>query len=165
MTLKNLAPIFIFTGVAMLAAGCASSNFRPYSGVQKDWPTSPGCLMETNNAVPTYFGFPPRAYVVVGCLDETAAPICASRVVRYAASRAKALGGDAIIVLDQGRQYVGSATHGTAYVYGPGPGYGSETATYNGVSRPLYEGTASVLVIKFKSMDVTSNRAETDTAH
>ena len=101
------------TALVMLS-GCATSKFRPYSGAQQDWPTSPGSFIETNSTIPTYFGLPPKPYEVLGYLDATTAPIRRSGVVSYAASRAKALGGDAIIVLREGSEYAGTFNFGSA---------------------------------------------------
>lgn len=101
---------FILLLVTMLGllTGCAISDFKPYSGAQQDWPTAPGGFIESKYAVPTYYGPPSRPYEVLGYLDVTTAPIRRRGVVRYAASRAKELGGDAIVVLHEGAEYRGT---------------------------------------------------------
>ncbi len=143
----------------LMLSGCAIADFRPYSGAQQNWPTAPGAFMETNNAVPTYFGPPSRPYEVLGYLDATTAPIRRRGVVRFAASRAKQSGGDAIIVLQEGSQYVGTYSSGSAYTSGSANGYtsgntfygrGTATTSYSGNSFPMFAGRASVIVIKFK---------------
>lgn len=78
---------------------------------------------------------------MLGYLDARTAPIRRRGVVRYAASRAKELGGDAIIVLQEGSEYVGTYSGGSAYTYGSASGYsygnsyygsGSATTSYSG---------------------------------
>ena len=84
--------------VALFLSGCALADFEPYSGQQQKWPTSPGTFVNNTYVVPIYFGYPPRAYNVIGYLDTTTAPIRHRGVVAFAARRAKELGADAIIV-------------------------------------------------------------------
>src|SRR5216684_1155926 len=106
--------ILISTSLLAVLSGCATSDFKPYSGAQQEWPTAPGGFIETKYAVPTYYGPPPRHYEILGYLDATAAPIRKRGVVRYASSRAKDLGGDAIIVLQEGAEYRGTYSSGEA---------------------------------------------------
>lgn len=161
MKSKHVAPVL--GCIALLLAGCATSDFKPYSGTQQDWPTAPGGFIDTKNALPTYYSPPPRPYIVLGYLDARTAPIRRRGVVRYAASRAKELGGDAIIVLQEGSEYVGTYSGGSAYTYGSASGYsygnsyygsGSATTSYSGASVPLFAGRASVIIIKFKPADI-----------
>jgi hypothetical protein len=79
---------------------CTIADFEPYSGQQQqNWPTSPGTFVSNEYIVPTYFGYPPRPYNVMGYLDARTAPIRHRGVVVFAARRAKELGADATIVL------------------------------------------------------------------
>src|SRR5882724_10807144 len=101
-TLVSVFAWLSLVSVTLLLEGCATSDFKPYSGAQQDWPTAPGGFMETKYDVPTYYGPPPRPYEVLGFLEATTAPIRRRGVVRYAAVQAKKLGGDAIVVLHEG---------------------------------------------------------------
>ena len=144
---------------AAALTGCATADFTPYQGAQQNWPTARGAFVNTQYAVPAYYGYPPRPYVVLGYLDATTAPIRRRGVVEFAARRAKEIGGDAIIVQSSGSQYAGTLHSGGAFTsgnytgtYGYGNIYGSGYATTNawGSSVPLFRGKASVLIIKFK---------------
>jgi hypothetical protein len=151
--------------------GCAVARFKPYVGAQQNWPTAPGAFVENKYAVPAYFSPPPRPYNVLGYLDATTAPIRRKGVVAFAARRAKEVGGDAIVVLQEDSEYVGTYSSGSAYTTGAvtgsyagrttyGPGYASTTGNIYGrgyattsassFSVPMFAGKASVLIIKFK---------------
>jgi hypothetical protein len=154
--LADTAPLVVLLG---LLCSCATSDFKPYSGGQQDWPTAPGGFIDSKYAVPTYYGPPPRPYEVLGYLDATTAPIRRRGVVGYAANRAKELGGDAIVVLREGAEYRGTYHTGSAYTSSSANGYsygnsfygsGSATTTYSGNSFPMFAGRASVIIIKFK---------------
>jgi hypothetical protein len=148
-----------FVVLLALQSGCATSDFKPYSGTQQNWPTAPGGFIETKYAVTAYYGPPPKPYEVLGYLDATTAPIRRRGVVRYAANKAKELGGDAIIVLQVGSEYRGTFNSGSSETSGIFNGYSqgssfsgnlNATTSYNSSSIPLFAGKASVIVIKFK---------------
>src|SRR5690348_15253411 len=91
--------------------------------------------------VPTYFGYPPRPYNVIGYLDATTAPIRHRGVVAFAARRAKELGADAIIVLSHGTEYAGTISTGSAFTSGQFYGSGfNATTTGTSFSGPLVFG-------------------------
>jgi len=150
--MKSKPIITVLGCVTLLLAGCATSDFRPYSGAQQVWPTSPGAFIETKYAVPAYFGLPPMPYEVLGYLNATTgiSPLLTRGGIKYAASRAKQIGGDAIIVLGEGAQYLGTVSGGSGYT---SYGGGSATSSYGGASVPLYQDRASVIIIKFKKTD------------
>jgi hypothetical protein len=146
--MKNLISATVLA--ALLLSGCAIADFEPYSGQQQNWPTSSGTFVNTTYVVPTYFGFPPRPYSVIGYLDATTAPIRHRGVVGFAARRAKELGADAIIVLSHGTQYAGTISSGDAFTSGQFYGNGfSATTTATGSSTPLFFGKASIILIKW----------------
>jgi hypothetical protein len=93
------------------------------------WPTSPGTFVNNTYVVPTYFGYPPRPYNVIGYLDTTTAPIRHRGVVALAARRAKELSADAIIVLSHGTEYAGTITTGSAFTSGQFYGNGFNATT------------------------------------
>ncbi len=157
--MRHIPSLLFYPVLAILLAGCATSDFKPYSGAQQDWPTAPGGFVENKYAVPAYYGPPPKPYEIIGYLDATTAPIRQRGVLKYAASRAKELGGDAIIVLHEGKEYVGTHHSGSAHTTGRFSGYqsggafygrGSATTSYSGDSFPMFAGKASVIIIKFK---------------
>jgi hypothetical protein len=72
-----------------------------------------------------------------------------------AANEAKARGGDAIILQGSSREYAGTISTGGATATGNYwgnvyAGTANATATSWGASVPVFQGKASVLVIKFK---------------
>jgi len=87
----------------------------------------------------------------LGYLDATTAPIRGRGVVAFAARRAKELEADAIIVMQQGQEYAGSISSGSAYTSGFLYNRGfTATTTGTGFSAPLFLGKAEVLAIKWK---------------
>jgi hypothetical protein len=133
-------------------SGCAIGDFTSYSGQQQNWPTQPGSFVSTNYVIPAYVhSWPDRPYIVLGYLDATTAPIRRRGVVAFAARRAKELGADAIIVMQQGQEYAGSINSGSAYTSGVLYNSGFTAATTGtGFSAPLFLGKAEVLAIKWK---------------
>lgn len=168
--MKPLLNVPLLTTLAAFA-GCAMADFKPYVGAQQKWPTSPGTFMDTKYAVPTYYGPPPRPYRVLGYVDAMTAPVRRRGVVAFAARRAKELGGDAIVVMQEGSEHVGTYSTGSAYTSGNVTGsyygrtnylgagtYGTTGNLYgtgfsstqsSSLSIPMFAGKASVLVIKF----------------
>ena len=142
----------IVTLATLLFSGCAIGDFTSYSGQQQNWPTQPGSFVSRNYVIPAYVhSWPDRPYVVLGYLDATTAPIRRQGVVAFAARRAKELGADAIIVMQQGQEYAGSISSGSAYTSGTLYNTGFiATTTGTGFSAPLFLGKAQVLAIKWK---------------
>jgi hypothetical protein len=135
----------------LLLSACAIADFEPYSGQQQNWPTSPGTFVNNTYVIPTYFGYPPRPYNVVGYLDATTAPMRRRGVVAFAARRAKELGADAIIVLSHGTEYAGTISTGSAFTSGQFYGTGfNATTTGTSFSGPLVFGKASIIMIKWR---------------
>lgn len=146
---------FLFLAVA----SCATSEFTAYEGAQQQWKTAPGAFAKSGYAVPVYYSVPSRPYNVLGYIDATTAPVRRRGVVKFAASKAKEVGGDAIIVISEGSEYAGTFhnasantnSQATAYMAGnTAYGYGTSTTNLTGSSVPLYKGRAGVIVIKFK---------------
>ena len=139
--------------VAVLLSGCAVADFTQYSGQQQNWPTQPGSFVATQYAIPAYIhSYPNRPYNVIGYLDATTAPIRRRGVVAFAAQRAKELGADAIIVLEEGQEYAGSISTGNAYTTGNFyPGGFNATTTGTRFSGALFRGRAQVLAIKWRA--------------
>jgi hypothetical protein len=108
---KNLLPLLFAT---IFFSGCAIGDFTPYSGQQQSWPTQPGSFVSTKYVIPAYIhSWPDRPYLVLGYLDATTAPIRRRGAVAFASRRAKELGADAIVVMQQGQEYAGSISTGS----------------------------------------------------
>ena len=142
-------PRFILLSIAAVLTGCANVDFMPYTGAQQNWPTASGAVISTKYAVPVYRGLPPRPYVVLGEVAAEHGQTWAwsdaeSEALESAADEAKKRGGDAIIVQGSKSEYAGSVSMANAFANG------NFNATAFGISRPVFQGKASVLVIKFK---------------
>jgi hypothetical protein len=59
---------FLFIALLLLS-GCSETEFHPYVGQQRNWPTSPGGFVNTYEGVPVYFTWPPHPYIVLGSMD------------------------------------------------------------------------------------------------
>lgn len=150
------APMKTFPLLTLLFAavltGCATVDFMPYTGAQQNWPTASGALVSMKYAVPVYRGLPPRPYVILGAVAASHGQTWAwsdaeSEAMASAANEAKARGGDAIILQGSSREYAGTYSTGGATATG---NYRNVYATGWGASFPVFQGKASVLVIKFK---------------
>jgi hypothetical protein len=72
-------------------------------------------------------------------------------VVGFAAQRAKELRSDAIIVLEEGQEYAGSISTGSAFTTGNFyPGSFNATTIGTGVSEALFRGRAQALANKWR---------------
>lgn len=148
-TLSLRSVLFAF----FLVSGCAVGDWTPYAGRQQTWPTQPGSFVKTNWAVPVYINsWPDRPYTVLGYLTVETAPIRRrfGGPVAFAAKRAKDLGADAIIVMDQGERYAGSFSQSVG-AFG-GMFNGSGFSGYNsgtGYSHAMFFQTGKVIAIRY----------------
>jgi hypothetical protein len=67
MRTNRIAPLALLT--ATLSGCFTEANYHPYGGAQGKNPTAAGSFIDTNYAVPTYYGYPPRPYRVLGEMD------------------------------------------------------------------------------------------------
>src|ERR1700760_3942640 len=113
--------MLFLVAACLLVCSCASHEFHPYVGQQPKWPTSPGAFVDSQYAVPVYYGYPARAYSVVGFLEETSHGRF-SDAVEDAANSAKQLGADAVLLESHGKssEAVGAFTNGTVMPMGAG---------------------------------------------
>jgi hypothetical protein len=96
MRTNRIAPLALLT--ATLSGCFTEANYHPYAGAQGKNPTAAGSFIDTNYAVPTYYGYPPRPYRVLGEMDtETHGRY--RDALAAAANRASQYGADAIVVL------------------------------------------------------------------
>lgn len=169
-----IPPLLVPGVTAMLIAGCAWAEFKPYQGVQRAWPTASGSFMKQGTVIPVYYGYPPKPYVVLGIIETTTAPIRRKQAVSFAARRGQEMGADALLVLEEGKEYVGtigqSIVSGASFSRGsfsststlaPFPfdrvdtrGQYSGSSSYSsygtGISTPVYRGKAAVVAIQFQ---------------
>lgn len=151
--------------MCVLLGGCASPEFTPYVGKQ-DWPQGSGSIVETNYAVPIYYGWPDKPYIVLGAITVEGNNHAA--VARYAKSKGadaliyrKTLTGNAGTYTTPG--YANSITSGN-FSYGQYQGY--TTTTYTpGVSVPIIISVSAYNAIKWEDQSVEplseTNNSET----
>lgn len=169
---NQMIRLILITTLSLIAmlTGCTSTEFTPYAGAQQNWPIASGAFVSNKYVIPVYQGPPPRPYIVLGYIEAaTSAGTGDYRTdaINAAARRARAIGGDAIIVQSNGREYAGTYSTGGAVTSGNysgnvtgtavGPnvigtvsGTGYSTTSSWGIGAPLSRGRATVFVIKFK---------------
>ena len=105
---------FSLLGASLLFCGCASHEFHPYVRQQQKCPTSPGAFVDSQYAVPVYYGYPAQRYMVIGYLAENSHGRF-SNAVKEAANSAKQLGADAVLVESRGKssEPIGARTNAT----------------------------------------------------
>ena len=136
---KTIAAKLVTIGIGLTLTGCGTPNFTRYEGAQRNWPVSPGALVDRKYAVPVYYGPPPQPYFVMGTVI--------SNDVEDAADDAKKLGGDAIVVLGQQSRYAGTFSTGSATAYG----FGNNVSAFgSGFTVPIMRSEASAAVIRWK---------------
>lgn len=142
----------LLCAAAAVFSGGAIADFTPHSGQQQNWPTQPGAFVYTKYVISAHVhSWPNRPYVVIAYLEAITAPIRRRGVVAFAARRAKELGADAIIVMQQGQEYAGTISNGSAFTSGNVYNNGSTaTTTGTAVAVPLFFGKAQVLAIRWK---------------
>jgi hypothetical protein len=132
-------------GACLLFCACASHEFHPYVGQQQKWPTSPGAFVDSQYAVPVYYGYPAKPYSVFGYLEETSHGRF-SNAVEDAANSAKQLGADAVVVESHGKssEPIGALTNATITPIG-------ESANVTGTAIIAHRHTdrATVVLIKW----------------
>ena len=75
LLLLCLSGLFL-TGCDHFAAdGNLTRYYQPYTGMQKDWPTSPGSFVTTENGMTIYHSYPPLPYAIIGRFDRPDIPL------------------------------------------------------------------------------------------
>jgi hypothetical protein len=137
-----------FCSLIVLIA-CKSNDFHAYQGQQQHWPTAPGAFIDTKYAVPAYYGYPPRAYTVLGSSDEETHGRF-SNALASAAEEAQKQGADAILVLSHAHHAEGSV--GVTNGFGNVNAFGNSaffTGTATTVNIPHRVDQAQVMLIKW----------------
>jgi hypothetical protein len=149
----NVKSLSLF-GASLLFCACASHEFHPYVGQQQKWPTSPGAFVDSQYAVPVYYGYPAQPYTVVGYLEETSHGRF-SNAVEDAAKSAKQLGADAVLVESHGKssEPIGALTNATIT-----PSSRNATVTGTTIIAHRHTDRATVVLIKWHASD----RGETE---
>ncbi len=141
--IRKITPVL--AAASMLLFGCAdyTEKYAQYEGQQRNWPVSIGATVDTQEAVPVYYGPPPRPYAVLGQLAAKSD----GNTLRELAKSAKAKGADAIIFGDSKvvNEGYASISNGSAFNYN-GYVYGNATTT----SVPLDATVVGAILIKWK---------------
>lgn len=141
-------PLLLLCLSAALLTACRSTNSRllPYSGEQQQWPTATGSFVDTTQAVPVYFGLPPKPYTYLARIDVTARKE-RGNVIARAADDARDKGADALIVMENTERAVGSSGFANGVAIGSnGTGYGFGSSS----SRVRYGGQVTAIAIQWK---------------
>jgi hypothetical protein len=142
LNFKRIGPrmICMFMMTAALCS-CAGVEFHAWEGKQRKWPTSPGALVDNRYAIPTYYGYPPRTYVVIGVIRSSTKRVNRFALLSYAANRAKALGADAILAMPR----TSESDTANPFTDGLGPVLTPTT------DRGFFSAKASVVAIKWQN--------------
>lgn len=97
------ALVSLLGSLALLTmTGCGGMQFAHYGGQQKAWPTG-SSFSDQVYEVPVFRGWPERSYEVMGSIAFENANIDWNQGdVKQAARKAKAVGGDALLMLPKG---------------------------------------------------------------
>jgi hypothetical protein len=138
---------FLYLLPALLLFGCTyyTETYAQYEGQQQNWPVSTGAGVDYKEALPVYFGIPPRPYIVLG---KIASSTIGGNTLSALAKSAKAKGADAIIFWDSKSNNLGYSSLSNAYVYG---GYGYAVGSAITTSVPMTQTLVAAVLIKWKS--------------
>ena len=155
-----MKPLFALFLCAILLNGCATSDYYPYVGEQRNWPTAPGGFASEVNGIPIYRGrsLPGRPYIVLGKLISTDADN------KDLAIQAKRRGADAVVITDA-KLFDGGSVYipDTTSTYSSGTIYGNQySGTANSYSTPGYNVpvthvVTSAWLIKYKTGEVSGD--------
>lgn len=165
-----IVKLILCVAVAGLLMGCVTAEWTPYVGAQQSWPTSPGGFAREQGGMQIFQSPPHRPYAVLGEVRTrfSGGNALESLMSGPAISRARKAGGDALIMVDASRDYMGtissggfnSFTQGSATgsaTLGPGTNtvtgqaYGSQVQTGStyGLSAPIIQHERRFYVIKW----------------
>lgn len=141
---------YLVAGAVILVnlAGCANTQFKPFEAKINVFEGAGGTRTIIEGMEIWDNGEPPRKFAVLGIIEDErpGGPIPMSSLKSDVVQKAKEVGGDAVIQLNNNSQLVGVYSSGsaTAYSYGrAATAYGSSTAV------PMSRNYGKFAVIKF----------------
>jgi len=142
-------------GLALFSVGCSSTQYFPYSG-SGQFVGNGGAALRMNGVDLWINGSPPRKFYVVGYIEDVrpGGPGPMSMRNYRLTEKAHAAGGDAVLVLSDQSQYVGTFSSGNAFttvnasVYGNNI-FGSALTTGSAFSMPMFRREGRYYVIKY----------------
>lgn len=143
---KKIKSILVILLLALLA-GCSAVEYRPYEGRNATIEGDGGTKLAVDGMDIWDDGAPPRRFKVLGIIhDERAAGIGAQSMMHGAVvDKAREVGGDALIQLENKTVYAGSYSGGSATL----PRAGGHNIVGSSFSFPLMRITAKFMVIKY----------------
>jgi hypothetical protein len=137
---------FVILAVAVAITGCAhvQQQFAAYEGPEKAFKGSGGTKVTTDGIDFWTTGSPPRNYRVLGILTDQRRDqrFAASSFGPDVAAEAKRVGGDAVVIFDEAKEFVGTYSTGTATV-------NTTTAFGSGTGIAIRDKITRLLVIKY----------------
>lgn len=139
---------FLLAGLFLVIVGCATTEFKPFEAKVNAFEGSGGTKTIVAEMEVWDNGEPPRKFSVLGIIEDErpGGPIPMASLKSDVVQKAKAVGGDAVIQLNDNSQLIGVYSSGsaTAYSYGrTATAYGSSTAV------PMRRNYSKFAVIKF----------------
>ena len=130
----------------LLLAGCASTDYYPYSGIQKEWPTGDSSFTKEVKGVQFIQGLPSKPYTILGkfqFLEDVHE--ADTQLARFA----KRYHADAVLIGEIDQYVAGSVGTGTTgTIISTGPNTAISTGTSFVV--PVEKRSISGYLIKFK---------------
>lgn len=153
--MKNKGSLITLVLAVLVTTGCQFNRYTGYVGEQQDWPTAKGGFAEEYKGITIFRGLPSKPYLVIGKLEMNVPPVLRFRVAKEAALDAKKRGADAIIVMEEGVEHVGSNSSFNANTTANTTFTGNNAATTAQTSGSMnsfdiMRGTGSMILIKWK---------------
>lgn len=160
--MKYSRQIIVVVTVALALAGCAHAQqqFATYDGPTKVFKGEGGTKV-TNDGIDFWTtGSPPRNYRVLGVLTDQRRDqrFSASSFGPDVAAEAKRVGGNAVVILDEAKEFVGTYSAGTATASSTGSalvtgrsvyGQSNTTAFGSGTGFAIRDKITRLLVIEY----------------
>lgn len=141
--------VLLATAIALAVAGCTSTQFKEYVGGGEVVGTG-GARQIVDGVDIWEEGTPPVKYKVIGIIDDNRSngPIHRAQRLPSIAKAVKEHGGDAAIILKEGREFAGMVMNSTTAAYGHGS-YANANTT--GFATPMMHVNTKAAVIKYVS--------------
>ena len=146
--------LIIATLMMLTFAGCAhvQQQFAAYEGTANIFKGQGGTKVTSDGVEFWTTGSPPRNYQVLGILTDQRRDqrFAASSFGSDVAAEAKRVGGDAVVILDEAKEFVGTYSTGSATASGRSfYGQNNTTAFGSGMGIAIRDKITRLLVIKY----------------
>lgn len=145
---------FVLTvACGLFLTGCATVDFTPYVGEQREWPTRSGAFVKQVKGKSFYQSWPERPYLLLGHVTVAGNPNVINNQLAWAVSRYHA---DGVIIMSSDTFQAGTVNTASGSAFGSATSYGNTTyasayGTTTGASVPILRNTTTGYLFRFQT--------------